>query len=217
MKKQYRYILFSIIILIIGIFTFTNFNNNFNHNPNQEKINQKVRVANLPVNEGLPFYVAMEKGYFKEENIDIEYIKFEAPNQIIDAVISGKVDIITPSGAMGISAIADSKDSGKIKIYAAASGTKEKPLNTLFVGNKTNINSIADLKDKKLGHLPGIQWKTIATEILAQNNLKAGIDVTLVELAPSIQKESISSGAVDALIALEPIRTILKENNIEGK
>jgi NitT/TauT family transport system substrate-binding protein len=173
-----------------------------------------VKIANLPITEGLPLYLAIEKGYFKQEGIKIEYVRFDAPNQIIDAVMSGKVDVVAPSGAMGISAVADSKNPGKIKIYAASGGDSKTPLNGLYVKNGSDISKISDLKNKKLGVLPGIQWRTIATEILSTNSLSVTEDVTLVELAPGLHATALQSGQVDAVLTLEPSPTIIKQKDI---
>ena len=50
--------------------------------------------------------------------------------------------------------------------------------------------------------------KIIAREILEQNGLDIDKDLTIVELAPSIQIDALASGQVDALLAVEPTPTI---------
>ncbi len=169
----------------------------------------KVKIANLPVIQGLPLYVAVDKGYFAEAGIEVEIVKFEAPNQIIDAIMTGQVDFTSPSGALGITGIADFKNPGKLKVYAVAGGTKGNSGANLIIPNESTLSTLADLKGKKLGILAGtIQWKTIAREILEKNGLNMDSDLTIVELAPSVQVEALASGQVDALLALEPIPTI---------
>jgi NitT/TauT family transport system substrate-binding protein len=168
-----------------------------------------VRIANLPVVYGLPLYVALDKGYFKEAGLDVEVIKFEAPNQIIDAVMSGQVDLTSPSGALGIAGIANYKNPGKLKIYAISGGTSGNSGASFLVPVDSTLELISDLKGKKLGILAGtIQWKTITREILSQNGLDFDKDLTIVELAPSVQIQALASGQIDALLALEPIPTI---------
>jgi NitT/TauT family transport system substrate-binding protein len=115
---------------------------------------------------------------------------------------------------MGISAVADSKNPGKLKIYAASGGDKVTPLNGLFVKNGSEVKTIKDLKGKKLGILPGIQWRTIATEILSRNGLEVGKDVTLVELAPGLHATALASGEVDSVLTLEPGPTIIREKKL---
>lgn len=174
----------------------------------------KVKIAGLPIVQGLPLYLAIEKGYFKEAGLEVDYTKFEAPNQIIDAIISGQVDFTSPSGAMGIAGVADFKNPDKLKIYAAAGGNDVVPNDAILVKNDSNLKSIQELKGKKLGILPGIQWRTIAKHILAQNNLVADQDVTLVELAAGLQGQALASGQIDALLGVEPTPTIVKAKNI---
>lgn len=181
----------------------------------EKKETNKVRVGNLPVVHGLPFYYAIEKGYFKEAGIDVELIKFESPNQIIDALLQDNIDFSSTSGALGIAGVADFKNPGKIKIYAASGGDLNNPNEILLVTPDSNITSIGDLKGKKLGILGGsIQWRTIARHMLSKNGLEMDKDVIVVELAPSLQVQALASKQIDALLALEPIATIAKENGV---
>ncbi len=174
----------------------------------------KARFADLPVVQALPFYLALDKGYFKEAGIEVELTQFEAPNQIVDALLSGKADFTTPSGAMGILGIAESKNPGKLKIYMADGGDTETPNDSLLVKNDSSVSSFTDLKGKKLGILPGIQWRTIAKYLLARSGLDSEKDVVLVELSPGLQTTALGSGEIDALLAIEPMATIVKEKNI---
>lgn len=175
----------------------------------------KVKIANLPVIQGLPLYLAIEKGYFKDAGIEVEMVKFEAPNQIIDALLQGQVDLTSPSGAMGITGVADFKNPGKLKIYAAGGGTNVIQNDAILVKNDSPIKSIQDLKGKKLGIIAGsIQWRTIARDVLAKNNLVANKDVLLVEVAIGLQAQALGSGQIDAVLGIEPIPTVVKSKGI---
>lgn len=168
-----------------------------------------VRVANLPVVHGLPLYVAIEKGYFKDAGLDVEVIDFQAPNQIIDSIMNGQVDMTSPSGALGITGIANAKNPGKLKVYAVSGGTSGNTGANLIVPVGSKLSSVNELRGKKLGILAGtIQWRTITREILEKNGLDMDKDVTIVELVPPVQVQALSSGQVDALLALEPIPTV---------
>jgi len=175
----------------------------------------KIRIGNLPIVQGLPLYYAVEKGYFKEAGIDVEIVAFQSPNQIIDALMQGNLDFGSPSTALGIIGIANYKNPGKLKIYSVSGGDLDNPNEILFVSSESNITSIKELKGKKLGILGGsIQWRTIARYILAENGLEMDKDVIIVELAPGLQVEALASKQIDALLALEPIITIVKEKGI---
>lgn len=174
----------------------------------------RVRVADLPIVQSLPLYLAIEKGYFNAAGIEIERIPFQAPNQIIDALVSGQVDLTSPSGASGIMAIADSKDPGRFKIFMLSGGDKTIPNESLMVRNDSLLTSIQGLKGKTLGVVPGIQWRTITRSILRQAKLDPDKDVTLIEIAPNLQGQSLAAGQIDAVLALEPTPTIIKAKQI---
>lgn len=175
--------------------------------------NSTVKIAYLPVAQALPLYVAIEKGYFKDAGITVDPIRFDAPNQIIDALLGGQADVGAPGSAAGITAVAESKKPNSLKIFALE-GSDSTHLNDAFlVAPSSAIHSIQDLRGKKLAHLPGIQWRTIATDILAKNGLVAGKDVQLVELAMPLQIPALADGQVDALLTFEPTVTVALAKN----
>lgn len=190
------------VLVIGGIWYFAS------NNQETKLETTKVKIANLPVVHGLPLYVAIEKGYFKDAGLEIEVVKFEAPNQIIDAIMTGQVDLTSPSGALGITGIANFKNPGKLKVYAVSGGTNGNSGANFIVPVNSTLSSLSDLRGKKLGILAGtIQWQTITREILEKNGLDMNKDLTIVELAPSVQVQALASGQVDALLALEPVPT----------
>lgn len=194
-----------IVVLVGGWYFF--FKDESKKLPDQAETTT-VRVAYLPVVHGLPLYTAVEKGYFQEAGLKIEVVPFEAPNQIIDALMNGTVDFGS-AVALGIAGVADTKNPGKIKVYGVNGEMGNNSSENILIPINSPVQSISELKGKKFGILAGtIQWKTIAREILAQNSLDMDKDVTIVELAPSVQVQALASGQVDALLALEPIPTV---------
>jgi len=174
----------------------------------------KVKIGYLPVIHNLPLFLAASQNYFKDAGLDVELVKFESPNQIIDALINGSIDICGPSGALGITGIADFKNPGKMKIYAVSGEMTDNSSENIIVPKDSSLKSIADLKGKKLGILAGtIQWRTIARELLSQNGLDMDKDLTIVELALPLQVQALSSEQIDALLALEPISTTAVEKS----
>ena len=47
----------------------------------------KIRVGYLPIAAGLPFYAAVEKGYFKEAGLDVEPLKFAGAQVFHSAIV----------------------------------------------------------------------------------------------------------------------------------
>lgn len=209
MKSKTLIVGLVVVVLIAGgIWYFTS--------SNQQKISEttKVKIAYLPVVHGLPLFTAIEKGYFKEEGIEVEAIKFESPNQIVDALLNGQVDF-GDAVALSIAGIAENKNPGKIKVYGVEGEIGNNSGENIIVPVKSTLTSISELKGKKFGILAGtIQWRTIAREVLAKNGLDMDKDLTIVELAPSIQVQALASGQVDAILALEPIPTVAVNQSI---
>ncbi|HII54221.1 hypothetical protein COT30_03030 [Candidatus Micrarchaeota archaeon CG08_land_8_20_14_0_20_49_17] len=172
-----------------------------------------IHVAYLPVTQSLPLFVAIENGMFEREGLNVEAVRIESPNQIIDALLAGQAEAGAPSTASGITAIADLKKPGFLKIYAFNCGTPEILNDELLVAKNSGIQSINDLEGKRLGIIPGIQFSTVAKKIL----METGVDpssVALIELPVPNQLPALSSGSVDALLTLEPTGTIGGQKNI---
>lgn len=177
--------------------------------PSTGRETTKVRTGDLPVLQGLPLYVALDNGYFKDEGIEVERVRFDAPNQIIDALMQGQIDATSPSGALGISGIANQKNPGKILVYSVSGGTSQVPNENLLIPINSTISSVEELKGKRFGIIVGsIQWRTIARHVLNQSGLDMDKDVTIVELAPALQVPALANKQVDAMLALEPISTL---------
>lgn len=171
-----------------------------------------VKVGYLPILNSLPLFVAVDQGLFAKRGIDVELVRFEAPPQMNDALIAGRIDA-SPSAATGIVALSDIKKPGAIKIFSFACSTKDALSDELLVARNSTISSISGLKGHKLGILPGIQFITIAKKILIENGLQPS-DVALVEIPVPNQLAALQSGGVDALLTLEPTATIGEQKGV---
>ena len=137
-------------------------------------------------------------------------MRFQAPNQIIDSLVSGRADAGAPGAAAGISALAEVQFPGTLKVFGLqGGGIKVNRINDGLIVSKTStINSFADLKNKSLGHLPGIQWKTLSRHVVRKAGLDPDKDVQLKELAVGLHVPAVIAGTVDATLSLEPVGSI---------
>ncbi|PZA13888.1 ABC transporter substrate-binding protein [Rhodopseudomonas palustris] len=170
----------------------------------------KVTAAWLPIMQTTAYYVALDQKLFEKACIEIDSNKMESPNQIIDALIAGRADFGPPGAAAGIAMIAESKFPGKLKIFGLqGGGIKVDRINDgLIVKPDSTITSFADLKGKTLGHVPGIQWRTISRHMVRAAGLDPDKDVKLVDLAVAMQVPAVVGGTVDATLSLEPVGSI---------
>ena len=49
--------------------------------------NSKIRVGYTPTTSSLGVFVAQEKGYFKDQGLDVELVEFPGNSQINDALL----------------------------------------------------------------------------------------------------------------------------------
>jgi NitT/TauT family transport system substrate-binding protein len=170
----------------------------------------KVTAVWLPIMQTTAYYVAVEEKLFEKACIEIDSNKMESPNQIIDALIAERADFGPPGAAAGIAMIAESKFPGKLRIFGLQGGgiAVNRINDGLIVKPGSPIKNFADLKGKTLGHVPGIQWRTISRYMVRAAGLDPDKDVNLVDLAVAMQVPAVVGGTVDATLSLEPVGSI---------
>jgi NitT/TauT family transport system substrate-binding protein len=171
---------------------------------------EEVTSAWLPIMQTTAYYVALEEGLFEKACIKVDSNKMQSPNHIIDALVGGRADFGPPGAAAGIAMIAESKFPGTFKVFGLqGGGLKVDRINdSLVVKEGSDIKSFADLTGKTIGHVPGIQWRTITRHLVRAAGLDPDDDVRLVDLAVPQQVPAVLGGSVDATLSLEPVGSI---------
>jgi NitT/TauT family transport system substrate-binding protein len=167
----------------------------------------KVAMGWLPATDALPFFVALEEKSFEKVGIEVVNQRFTSPTALVDALISNQIDVGPYGTAPGIALVAEAQNPGSLKLFGLSGGIADTEYvnSTLLVKKGSPIHDFADLKGKKIGHMPGIQWRTNTKYILRNAGVDPDKDVVLTELALNVQIPAVVSGAVDALIAIEPM------------
>jgi NitT/TauT family transport system substrate-binding protein len=169
----------------------------------------KIRIGYWPVAAGLPFYAAVEKGYFKEAGLDVEALKFAGAQQVMEAMLAGRCDGSsngTGSGNLGVGEIASP---GLFKIIATNPSNQKYVLDQFLVPKDSPVKTLAELKGKRVASGPGIQNKTLAMAVLE----RAGAPGTAVTELPIGQHvAALAAGQVDAVYTLEPTGTVGRLN-----
>ena len=139
--------------------------------------------------------VAIDKGWFKEAGVDVSFEWFEyAPS--MEAFSAGKVDAVTMTNGDALVTGASGAPSKAIIINDYSNG------NDMIVA-KPGINSIKDLKGKKIGVEVGLVDHLLLLKALEANGLKEE-DVTLVNVPTAETPKALASGGVDAIAAWQP-------------
>jgi NitT/TauT family transport system substrate-binding protein len=179
---------------------------------------EKVTMAWVPAIDALPYMVALEEKAFEKQGIEVVDQRLNSAPGLVDAFLADRAEVGPYGTAPGIAMVAESQHPGTLKIFGLSGGDADTPYvnSTLLVKKGSPIHSLADLKGHKLGHNPGIQWKTNVRYILNALNIKES-DVTLVELPFPLQVPALMAGTVDATITIDPFAaTALATGDVEA-
>ncbi|MCP4114357.1 MAG: ABC transporter substrate-binding protein [Desulfobacteraceae bacterium] len=176
-------------------------------------IEQKsIKVGYLRITPNLPFYVALEEGLFLKNGLNVEAVPFKTSNEIIEALIAKRIDFTTVAALSVIQSL-EVASPGRIKIYQVNYIPKNDPNDYLIVKKGRGINSIGDLKGKKIGLFPGSNFN-IWAKLIFQNHFAFENQLVTVSLPPQLHVQSLSAQTVDAIYCLEPTATIAIEKGI---
>jgi NitT/TauT family transport system substrate-binding protein len=158
----------------------------------------------------LPLTVAEQKGYFKDEGLEVEIVDFAGGARALQAVVGGSADVVSGAFEHNINMQAKGQPMRAFVLQGRA------PQIVLAVSTKTmpNYKSVADLKGKKIGvTAPGSSTNIMANYVLAKNGLKPA-DVSFVGVGASQGAvAALRSGQIDAISNLDPVMTILARGN----
>jgi NitT/TauT family transport system substrate-binding protein len=163
-----------------------------------------VEIGMLKLTSSAPLFIGIEKGFFKEQNIDAKAKWFDAAQPIAVATAGGSVDV----GATGITAsLYNMVASGQKLLIVADKGREQKGYSStaLMVHKDSPIQSIEELKGKKVGITQtGSTYHYMIGRLLD----KHGLTLKDIELIPlnsiSGLMESLKSKQVDAVMLNEP-------------
>lgn len=169
----------------------------------------KIRVGYWPLAAGLPFYAAVELGYFKDAGVNVEPLKFASAQQIMEAMLSDRADASANGTGSANIAIGEIAAPGTFKIFCANPSNVKNVLDEVIVPVASTAKVMADLKGKRVGSGPGIQNVTLAKTILERGG---AVGATVVELPISQHVAALAAGQIDGCYTLEPTGTIGRLN-----
>ncbi len=168
----------------------------------------KVKVGVFPVSSSLPFFVALDLGYFKEVNIDPEVTRLMGGPPNVAALITNQIEVsavlVTLEGLN-----ANIKKPGVAMYVAMHSQNTEYKMEQFVAGANSGVKTLADFKGKKLLSAPGPANLNTAKGVLAKIGLKDG-DYTIDQLDMGQHVSAIKAGTFDGGYTLEPSATIIQ-------
>ncbi|MEA2960162.1 MAG: NitT/TauT family transport system substrate-binding protein, partial [Alphaproteobacteria bacterium] len=166
----------------------------------------------FPVSSSLPYFVALERGFFKEQNIEPEMTKLMGGPPNVAAMMTNQIEVSVVLVMLeGLNA--NVKKPGVAMYIGLNSQTKVWKMEQFVVRNGFPANSIADLKGAKLMSAPGPANLNTAKAILAKNGLKEG-DYTIDQLDMAQHVNVMQAGTFDAGYTLEPNASTMRKMGV---
>src|SRR4030081_146250 len=170
--------------------------------PGRAAAQDKVAVGVFPISSSLPYFVALERGFFKEQNIEPEMIKLMGGPPNVAAMMTNQIEVSAVLVMLeGLNA--NVQKPGVAMYIGLNSQTKVWKMEQFVVRNSFTGNSIADLTGAKLMSAPGPANLNTAKAILAKNGLKEG-DYTIDQLDMGQHVNAMTAGTFDGGYTLEP-------------
>lgn len=165
--------------------------------------NSQLNIGVMSSMDYFPIAVAKEKGYFEQEGVSVTINKFYSANERDAAFQSGNLDgtILDYTGA------AIQRAGGvNLKLASQCDGSF-----VLVATNESEINSINDLKNKRLGVSRNTVIDFCTDRVLQEANIALS-DVDKVEINKiPLRLEMLRNGRIDATMLPDPFVTIALE------
>lgn len=150
-----------------------------------------------------PFYIAEEKGFFKEEGVSVKILKIEDQGARRSAFNSGEIQ-----------GMVDTLDSFANGVPQGLRGTMALKIDDSFGGDgivvKKEINSIKDLKGKTVAYTQGLPPQFFLLYLLKKNGLTSK-DIQSLYMDAGDAGAAFVAGKVDAAVTWEPWLSTAKE------
>jgi NitT/TauT family transport system substrate-binding protein len=168
----------------------------------------KVKAAYVAIMNFSPLYVAIDRGFMKEQNIEVEMQKVASGTEAMAFLAQGSLD----SGGIGITAATfNAFNKGfDLRIVASAALQPQKGGPTIIIVRKDlkdsgKVKTVADLKGMKIGIAGGPG--TTGAYFVAKALKDAGLtmkDIEIVNLANPDLPLGIEKGSIDAALVGPP-------------
>jgi NitT/TauT family transport system substrate-binding protein len=164
----------------------------------QEKKNLRMVFVSLAWNSEIPFRVALARGYFKQQGLQIEPILIRGGPAAIAALVSGEVDFASIGGAQ---AIFRAKARG---LDLAIIGCISSTTNYILLGNK-QTRTVEDLKGKPIGITGAGTYSEFAVKaFLKKNNINPDKDVVLRAIGGTVLRAAAIEKGIIAAAPFSP-------------
>lgn len=198
------------IILILGIVVIFLSCNNKTKN-SSEDLNKVTFATSKNMWCGLGL-IANEKGFFKDEGLDVDIKFLDAGRYCLDALVSNSTDFATIV-EVNTAYFGYTGNTSVINIASIVSSTSS----GIIANKSAGIEKPEDLKGKKLALSPGTTSDIFANRFIEKYNISSD-EVDIRKIQPLAMQGAMTTGGVDAASTWDPhiynISKSLGENTI---
>src|SRR5262245_58566352 len=168
---------------------------------------ETVKLGDLAAISNAAIYIAIEKGFFKEQGINTEISNFDSAAKMVPALVAGELEVSVGSASAGLfNAVAQQ---ASFRIVADKGQTREGYGFSLLAVRKDLVDSgqvktFRDLKGKKIALLAKANIQHYLVGKMAEEVGLTINDVELTFLGAPNQVTAFETKAIDAAYAVEP-------------
>lgn len=145
-----------------------------------------------------PAWIGIEKGTFKKHGLGVLFQNFYASSGRMGSLVAGDLDVASTGCISAIALMAVGSKGFK------AFGTQDSYATVEGIIARDGIKTLQDLKGKKIAAPFASSAHVLVLDLLKQNGLTPGKDVTLLNLKVNEMPAAMNSGEIDACAAWTP-------------
>jgi NitT/TauT family transport system substrate-binding protein len=174
-----------------------------------------IGLGYIPAGDFIPVYVAIDKGFFKDQGLDVTATPIPLASNVPAALVSGSINIGMTTTPIFLQARENGID--LVAISGLVRERRDNPQLSLLVHKGSPITKPKDLEGKTIA-FPGLKslFDTALTRWLTDH----GVDVTkvkFVEAQMPVLGDLLRSGNVDAIAIIDPFRAKLLADGVATK
>jgi len=178
---------------------------------------EKLVVGALRLTSSAPLFIAVEKGYFAHEGLDVELKFMKSAQPVAMALAAGDVDV----GATGLTAGLYNAAANGLKVSIVADKGRVWPgyrLVGLMVSNDAwgkGVRTLKDLKGRRVGVTQmGSTFHYMLGNILARN----GMELKDVHVTPlggvKNMMDAVAANRIDTAFMVQPFCTVMEKKKM---
>ncbi len=177
----------------------------------------KVRMGLFISSSAMPYFIAVDRGYFKAENLEVEGVPLATHPLIIQGMVTGDLD--TASNLLSLEgANMNALRPGTINYFSINCQNTRYQVESFVVSAKnTSIKTLRDLKGQRIMVAPGPGNLFVARGVLKAIGFEEGRDYTMQEQPMAQHIPGLQSGQFESAYTLEPVVSMLEHRKIARK